>query len=53
LVGGAEQDLLDVYPVGLDEGPEDLPGYVLRIKELNVRDSFGPPTGPTTTFSTT
>src|ERR671932_334163 len=36
LVCGAEQDLVDVYPVGLGEGPEDPLGHVLGSEELYV-----------------
>ena len=36
LVCGAEQDLVDVYPLGLGEGPEDPLGHVLGFEELHI-----------------
>jgi hypothetical protein len=36
LVCGAEQDLVDVYPAGLGEGPEDPLGHVLGPEKLHV-----------------
>ena len=36
LVCRTEQDLVDVYPLGLGEGPEDPLGHVLGFEELHI-----------------
>ena len=36
LVGGSEQDLVDVHPLGHGEGPQNALGDVLGLEELQL-----------------